>query len=156
MSDGQIRVNGQVFDSSCVDIRIGTQKYDGILGIKYSQKRERAKPQGLNRSRKPIALTPGKYNAEDASLTVLRTTGQSIRDDLAKLSADGTYGDVIFSITCSTVLGLQVTTDELRNCAIAGDDMSAESDNADPLKEEIPITVSSMLRNGKKLYSGKK
>ena len=154
----EVVVNGVIHDSSSVVIRIGGKEYEGILGIKYSQKRTRTRVKAVGKGGVPIGKTKGTYNAEDGSITMLRQHAQMLRDDLAAKSSNGkSYGDTSFPITVQTVEeGTTPIVDALFDCCIAGDDGSAEESSTDGLKEEIPFSMARMTRNGKTLYQAKK
>jgi hypothetical protein len=153
-----IIVNGVIHDWGSLVIRIRGKEYEGVLGIKYAQKRNRTKVRGQGRRRLPIGVTPGDYNAEDGSLTMTRQHAQMLRNDLAAASADGaSYGDVLFPITVQSLEeGTSGIKDELIGCAIIGDDGGGEESSTDPLKEEIPFLIQEIRRNGKTLYKARR
>lgn len=150
------RLNGKVFDHGSVIIRIGGERYEGITGAKYDQKRIRTKVTGLNRHRRPKGRTRGNYEAGDATFTAYRATAQAIRDQIARLSSDGaSYGDPEVPILIQYVEpGLAPIKDELVKCCIITD-AGGTDDNADPLKEDVVFSVLSMKRNGKTLYGAR-
>lgn len=159
MATGQVRRNGVAYDWGDIIIKPMGQQYEGITGIKYGQKRTRPKLTGNTRDRKPIGIGRGKTEADDATLTCWKSTAAQIRADAAAYAAannnsDGTsYGDAIFPITVQySADDGSIITDELIDCWIAGDD-SQNEDNADALKEEMPLGVSAMTRNGLTLHS---
>lgn len=149
-----IRVNGNAFDFGAVRFKIAGNRWEGITAIKYSHKRTRTKVTGLTNDRVPLGVTPGKYEAEDGSITAYTATAADIRQALATIAGSPSYGDVLVPITCQYVNPVNgaVITDELRGCWIIGDGASLE-DNADPSKEEIPIGCLQIIRNGLLLSS---
>jgi hypothetical protein len=153
-----VYINGKAHDWGSTVIRVNGKAYEGILAVKYSHKRERTRVYGQGNQRKPIAVTGGKYNPEDGSLTVLKGTAQQIRDDLARQSADGqSYGDARFPITVQYIEdGVGPIKDEVLGCWIAGDDGGGEEGSADPTKEEIPFGCMEIKKNGKTLYAAKR
>jgi hypothetical protein len=149
-----IRINGNAYDFGSVRMKLDGIRFEGVTSIKYSHKRERVKVTGLVKDRAPLGVTPGKYNAEDGSITMYTSTAAYLRQLIASKVDGLSYGDRIFTWTVQYVNPVfgSVITDELRGSWIIGDGASLE-DNADPSKEEIPIGVSQIFRNGLLLSS---
>lgn len=149
-----VRVNRDVYDWGDVTIKIAGERFEGITGIGYSQKRERTKVGGMRKSRAPIGVTKGKYNAEDGKISCNRQTAQDIRDHLCTVGGTTSYGDVKFPIIVIMTSDTGATiTDVLPDCYLIGDDGNAE-DSADPLKEELAFgCLGPITRNGKTLAS---
>lgn len=151
-------INGRAYDWSSVVIRIDGVEFEGVQSIKYAQKRERKKVRGQGGNRRPIAVTPGQYNAEDATIGVEKRTADQIREHLSKRAGDGkSYGDALFPITVQYIEdGIKPIKDELFSCWIIGDDGGGEESSSDEAKEELQIGVLWIVRNGKTLYRARR
>lgn len=150
--EAAIAVNGEVYDWGDITIKIAGERFEGITAINYSQKRERVKVYGMNKSRAPIGTTAGKYNAEDGKISCNSQCAQDIRDHLATLGGGISYGDTKFPIiVIRTRKTGAVITDVLPGCWIISDDGGGE-DSPDQLKEEIAFGCTGPItRNGKTL-----
>jgi hypothetical protein len=151
MSVDPVSINGNEFDWGSILVTLNGDPINGVAALKYSDKLERQKSYGLGKAHKPRGRTRGKYAAE-GSITFWVSTAESFRQRLNKLSNGKGFGSVTFQLVVQYVEDGQTTiTIELVDCRVAGDDGSAE-ENPDPLKEEFPLDIMSLRRNGITLY----
>ena len=156
-------INGNVYSWSSIELKLDggaddllvELPYVGVTKIKYNEKIERALVYGLGKSFKPLGMTRGKYSA-DSSLTMRKHSAEALRKALAAKSADGaTFGEVSFQAIVSYSepgSNQEPIVVEINGCRIAGTG-GDHSEGADGLEEEVPLTVLSIVTNGRTLYS---
>lgn len=150
MSD-PIRVNGNLLSWGSIKVKADGQVWHGFTSITYADKRERVMGFGTGRHHGARGRSAGKYTTEDSKLGGSTSTVQLLRKHLATKSADGKgYGNSLFSVVIQYVEpggSEEPLTVELEDCVIVGNSTSNE-ESADPLKEEITVSVMRIRRNG--------
>jgi hypothetical protein len=154
MAYDQIRINGALLGWGSIVTEIDDDPYQGYTDISFADKLTVEKVFGQSRAQKPLGRTKGKYDVDDAKVTMLAASARSLRQKLASKSDSGTaYGSVEFTIS---VQGVEKATDQvidvlLVGCRVVGvGDTWAEGEGV--LKEEMTISVMSILRDGLSLY----
>lgn len=147
----RVSINGNMYSWGSVSVFCDGLPLIGVCGVKYSDKRERVKAYGTGRHHAPRGRSRGKYSAE-GSLTLWKDTAADLRIYLASRSGTGSYGDTEFQLS---VQFFENDTDlhdvQLVRACIAGSDTSAD-ENPDPLKEEIPLDIIAIIRDGVTLF----
>jgi hypothetical protein len=157
MSDSLIRINGRAFDAGSVRIKIAGRAFIGIKSTKYDHKRTKAKVDATVPGLGALGYTQGKYEAGDATFSMLRRTAQDMRDMLAARAGNGSYGDTEFPIIIYYVApGIPACKDELLRCSVMTDGGGHDTGNADPLYEDVVFQVIKIKRNGKTLSTRRK
>lgn len=153
MSD-DVRINGVQHSWASVVFKINGKPWYGIKSIKYGEKRTRGKSYGMGRSHAPRGRTSGKYETDPVTISIEKASARLLRDELAAKSTTGgtSYGDAVFQIVVQYSEGTSTITDELVDCAWAGDGASAE-ESPDAIYDEIELDTMRILRNGKTLYA---
>jgi hypothetical protein len=156
MSLDKKQINGNAYSWGSIVAKVKGQEFNGLIGVMYSQKRERVKVYGTGRHQKPRGRTRGKYSAE-AKLTVVRGTMADFVNFLAAQAPDGvSYGDVVFQTTIQYVEDDETPMlVELVDCVI-GDESATDDEGAEALKDEVAVDVMRIRKNGKTLYDSSK
>ena len=150
------RINGNVYSWGSIVAKVGGEEFSGLVGVTYSQKRERTKQYGTGRHQAPRGRTRGKYSAE-AKVTVVRGTMSDFINFLASRARDGiSYGDVVFQVTIQFVEDDETQMlVELLDCVISSEDATDDEGN-ESLKDEVGLDVMRIRKNGKTLYDSRK
>ena len=143
------RVNGNVIGWGSMTLKIGSERYTGVLELSYNDKRDRAYVYGLGPAQAPRGRTSGKYTMENVKIKVTKSTGVAIRDALARLSDSGTcYGDPTFSGSVEYVERDDtpefVTFEDL----VYISQSESHAEGIDALVEEIEMQAMRIYRNG--------
>lgn len=150
------RINGNTYSWGSLIAKVRGQEFSGLLGVTYSQKRERAKVYGTGRHHSPRGRTRGKYSAE-AKLTVVRGTMADFINFLKQQASDGvSYGDVVFQVTIQYVEDDETPMlVELVDCVIVAEDVT-DDEGIEALKDEIGLDIMRVRKNGGTLYDSRK
>lgn len=156
MSLDRKRINGNVYSWGSIVAKCNGEEFSGLIGVTYSQKRERSKQYGTGRHQAPRGRTRGKYSAE-AKITVVRGTMSDFINFLASQASDGiSYGDVSFQLTIQFVEDDETPMlVECLDCVIASED-STDDEGNESLKDEVGIDVMRIRKNGKTLYDSRR
>ncbi|MGK4001105.1 hypothetical protein WMF31_00670 [Sorangium sp. So ce1036] len=121
--------------------KVDNDEFYGFTGIDYEERLERAFAWGMDRAGVPRGVTRGKYSVEGSSIKAYKASALALIEALARKSPDGkSYGSVSFHFTLQYEEEDISITEELFGCRISGRKASL-SNGADPLVDEIPITV---------------
>jgi hypothetical protein len=151
MSD-DLRVNGNLIAWGSHILKINGNRWFGITGISWDQKRERAYGWGMARSHAPSGRTPGKYTPGALKTTLWKHTAGALRAYLASLVEDGrSYGNAEVPIFLQYVEGSKTFTYEFEEATTVGENCSDE-ENADPNKEEWEWSLMRIRSDGLTLY----
>lgn len=150
------RINGNVYSWGSIIVKCNGAEFNGLSGMKFSQKRERVKVYGTGRHQKPRGRTRGKYSAE-GGLTVYRGTMADLINFLKNQAPDKTsYGDVVFQVTSQYVEADETPMlVELVDCVVAAEDVTDDEGN-EALKDDVGLDVMEVRKNGARLYDNTK
>jgi hypothetical protein len=146
-----VTVNDNIYSWGSTTFKVDGKIMSGIVGAKFSDKRERVMAYGSSKSHAPRGRTRGKYSAE-GSITVHTDTGQALRKYCASKKGGSSYGNYEFQFSIQLQeRDLSLVNIELKRCCIVGTDSTIE-ENPDPQTEEIPLSIMHITRNGLTLY----
>jgi hypothetical protein len=90
----KVRINGNLYDYSSTNLKIGDEQIYGYMSVGWGQKRERKLGFGSGRSGEPQGISRGKVAREALKLKLRRDTATQVKKLFAAESADGeSYGD---------------------------------------------------------------
>lgn len=149
MAIGYPLINGLRFDFSSVTIRIGTQLFNGVKSLKYSQTLEPGIVRG-NRSQ-VIGRTRGTLDSE-GSIELYRSEFQDLITALIALPNAGAgalgYMEVPFDITAIYAeVGSTPITDVLVGCRIKKHELSGQ-EGSDAITVACDLHIMSVLMGG--------
>jgi len=150
MSDAQ-RINGNQYDWASIEVKVAGVPYYGVTAINFSQTRERTMFYGLGKHHAPRGRGRGQYSCE-ASMEMWADAAESLREALD--DGTGNYGDTVFDITVQYVepgTNAPPVIVELFQCVIGGEEAS-NAQGTDGLKENIPLSVMYIKKNGRSLF----
>jgi hypothetical protein len=154
MAYDQIRINGAALGWGSIVTEIDDDLYEGYTDISFTDKLTVEKLFGQNRGQRPLGRTRGKYDVDDTKVTMYAASARKLRQKLASKSESGkSYGTEEFTIS---VQGTEKDSDQvidvmLVGCRVVGvGDSWSEGEGA--LKEEMTISVMSIIRDGLALY----
>jgi len=151
MSD-DLRVNGNLIGWGSHILKIDGERWFGITGINFGEKRERSFGWGMTRSHAPLARTGGKYTPGAVKMTMWKHTAVALRKKLASKASDGrSYGNAEVPVFLQCVEGDKTSTTEFDQMTTTGIDCSDE-ENADGTKEEWEWSAMRIRRDGLTLY----
>ncbi len=154
MSD-QFRVNGFAHSWGSIVLKIDGDRYTGFDLIEYGDKLEETQSAGMGKSHAPRRRSRGKYTTEPGKLRGWKSNVHELRQALALKAQDGrSYGMVTFEAVVQFIefeSGLDMTV-SLKECRLLEDKGSHEESNTEPLKEEIGISYTAVVRNGLTLF----
>lgn len=146
MAIDKVYIQGNAYSWASTTFKVDGQVLNGVVGCKFSDKRERVKIYGAGKSHAPRGRTRGKYTAE-ASITLWKDSSEALRKYLGKQ-----YGDREFTLTVQFFeSALSVVSVELTRCIYGGTDEDVQ-ESPDGLKDEIALDPMTISRNGRTLY----
>lgn len=153
-----VRINNTIISNTSCLFRAAGVPYEGILALDFEQTRERKKVWGSRRNGKALGRTSGKYEAKDATLTMLADSYDVLTDALTLLGG-GSYGDAEFPFIAQylepspgiagSILPITIA---LQDCAIVGE-KEGYAEGIDEKVVEVTLSVMAITKNGKILYS---
>lgn len=151
MSDNA-RINGVQISWSSVKLKIEGVPYFGITGIEYGDAVEQAYAYGIGRHHAPRGKTAGKYTPDPLVLTVWKSTGAAIREDIHTRAAGRGLARVPSTIIIQYIEGSDdVITIEASQCTLVKVEESAE-EGTDALSEKLTFMPMRILRDGVAMY----
>ena len=149
-----IRVNNTILSWASCSVKFDGIPYNGITGIDYEEKRERAVVYGMRRDGTPLGKTSGKYSVPTCTISMLRDSADKLTTYLTAKGL-GSYGDAEFVTIVQyiePVPGATPITVILSGCTVDGV-KDANQEGADALTTELTIGVLSLTKNAKRLWS---
>jgi hypothetical protein len=149
----EVYVNGNLLSWGSLRCKVGGVPLNGFDSISYGDALEIALGWGMGKSHAPRGRSRGKYVPEPAKLRGFKAAVQALRARLAAESPDGkTYGQTEFEVVLqANEPGEEPLTVQLEKCRLVKDNSSHE-ENADPLKDEVELSVMRVRRNGLVLF----
>jgi hypothetical protein len=147
------RINGNMHSWGSITLKAGNERYTGVKGIDYGDKRERVKGYGMGRSQAPRGRSRGKYTTDPVKLTVAKGSAEEVRLMLAAAAADGvSIGDVSINITVAYFEdGDRPMSVLIEDCVLVTD-QSSHAEGADPLDDTLEFDCMRIWRNGKAIF----
>jgi hypothetical protein len=146
------RVNGHLFQSSSIEVKIGPIPVQNIIELSYSNQRTIGTLYGFSSVKR--GRTKGREEPT-GSITMYKEDGDALLDITSGLGIGG-YGENSFDLTVTYfeagLAGVPII-DSLIGCQIIGDEDS-HSDGTDVLRTVFTLDIVRILRNGKAMTGG--
>ena len=124
----------------------------GITELTFSDKLTRTLGYSAGLSHAPTAISPGKYEVEEAKLKLYADTAKLLRQRLAEKSGTSSYGNVAFSVVAQGFEDRVGSIDvRLNYCYYAGTSKTI-TEGPDLQMEEISVQPLEILRDGLSLF----
>ncbi len=148
-----IRVNDTVISWESFSFKIDGFPIAGIVGVSYSDKRERKKVYANRKDGRALGRTAGKYSA-DMSFKILQEDDDALTDYL-DLKGLGSVGDAKFTAILQfsePEIGSSPITVIGSSCVIS-EGKESYDEGVDQNVVEYTLDVMALSRNGKQLWS---
>lgn len=143
-------INGIERSWASITLKVRGVEIIGFKAISYADSISREKVYGAGRM--PIAMTQGKYETEQGSITVYERQFREIIDLFAADESAG-WGDEPFDIECRYAdPGEDTHVDVVETCRWAGAPGGGE-EGSSPLERELKFDFMRIKRNGKYLVA---
>lgn len=153
----ETRLNSTPFSATSCGWLIAGAPFVGITALSYGQKRERKKVWGSRRDGTALGMTSGKYDVDNPSITMLRSSYQRLIE-LLTLPGLGSYGDAIFPIVATysepqaSLAGVPPIVVLIEGCRIVSE-KDSYAEGIDEQVTELELAAMSVTRNGLRLWS---
>ncbi len=146
------KVNGNIFSWASTELVIGVSPFVGLTEFSYGQKRTHAKVPGMNRSRGPLGVTSGVYEADPITMKMLANSYVALIAALS-LKGLGSAGSAVVPITWKCFEPkrpplVMVAT----NCRLE-ESKTTTSEGPEGLMYDLSWITETITENGAVLYS---
>ena len=146
------RVNGHLFQSSSIEMRLGPYPIQNIMNLQYANQREVGTLYGFSPVKR--GRTKGR-ETPSASFSAYKEDADEIMSIVSGLGLGG-YGENSFDLSITYFeagIGGIPIVDVLSGCQITGDEDS-HSDGVEVLMTNFTLDVIRIIRNGKVMTGG--